>query len=274
MVSFVNIICVLHHPWMGVDLWEDVLSTWLLKGVFKKITEGSLPYWNLLLCYFSLEIDPSALRSNEQTLKNEVEARVDNFVQITVFWSPKTRVEAFVYSNAGKFYYSNSIKISLCTMSRILIRIKRLILPPMTYENRLIIKAYSLRVLSSISDSSFWLRRSLRIASLFLCATISSCSWYSCCARAFRSINFSSVASKTPKIGALESGSSAGMGRGLQRTYKHASHYITVQNDCKVLGPGDLTNSAWLCLPSSTIVEVWIETSVACARRSYTVKPR
>lgn len=161
-----------------------------------------------------------------------------------------------------------------CTMSRILIRIKRLILPPMTYEKRLIIKAYSLRVLSSISDSSFWLRRSLRIASLFLCATISSCSWYSCCARAFRSINFSSVASKTPKIGALESGSSAGMGRGLQRTYKHASHYITVQNDCKVLGPGDLTNSAWLCLPSSTIVEVWIETSVACARRSYTVKPR
>ena len=154
-------------------------------------------------------------------------------------------------------------------MSRILIRIKRLILPPMTYEKRPIIKAYSLRVLSSISDSSFWLRRSLRIASLFLCATISSCSWYSCCARAFRSINFSSVASKTPKIGALESGSSAGMGRGLQRTYKHASHYITVQNDCKVLGPGDLTNSAWLCLPSTTIVEVWIETSVACARRSY-----
>lgn len=200
MISFVNIIRVLHHPWMGVDLWEDVLSTWLLKGVFKKITEGPLPYWNLLLCYFSLEIDPSR---------------------------PKARVEAFVYRNAGKFYYSNSI--------RILIRIKRLMLPPMTYEKRLIIKAYSLRVLSSISDSSFWLRRSLRIASLFLCATISSCSWYSCCARAFRSINFSSVASKTPKIGALESGSSAGMGRGLQRTYKHASHYIMYKMTAKCL---------------------------------------
>lgn len=80
---------------------------------------------------------------------------MNNFVQITVFCSPKIRVEAFVYSNAGKFYYSNSVKISLCAMSRILIRIKRLILPPMTYENRLIIKAYSRRVLSSISDSSF-----------------------------------------------------------------------------------------------------------------------
>lgn len=79
---------------------------------------------------------------------------MNNFVQITVFCSPKTRVEALVYSNAGKFYYSNSVKISLCAMSRILIRIKRLILPPMTYENKLI-KAYSLRVLSSISDSSF-----------------------------------------------------------------------------------------------------------------------
>lgn len=77
---------------------------------------------------------------------------MNNFVQITVFCSPKIRVEAFVYSNAGKFYYSNSVKISLCAMSRILIRI---ILPPMTYEKRLIIKAYSLRVLSSISDSSF-----------------------------------------------------------------------------------------------------------------------
>ena len=80
---------------------------------------------------------------------------MDNFVQITVFCSPKTRVEAFVYRNAGKFYYSISVKISLCAMSRILIRINRLILPPMTYENRLINKAYSLRVLSSISDSSF-----------------------------------------------------------------------------------------------------------------------
>ena len=150
-------------------------------------------------------------------------------------------------------------------MSRILIRIKSLILPPMTYENRLIIKAYSLRVLSSISDSSFWLRRSLRIASLFLCATISSCSWYSCCARAFRSTNFSSVASKTPKIGALESGSSAGMGRGLQRTYKHASHYIMYKMTAKCLALVTSKNSAWLCLPSSTIVEVWIETSVACA---------
>ena len=203
--------------------------------------------------------------------KNEVEARVDNFVQITVFCSPKkTRVGAFVYGNAGKFYYSNSVKISLRAMFRILIRIKGLILPPLTYENTLIIKAHSLRVLSSISDSSFWLRRSLRIASLFLCATISSCSWYSCCARAFRSINFSSVASKTPKIGALESGSSAGMGRGLQRTYmyKHASHYIMYKITAKCLA---LVTSQTLhdCLPSSTIVEVWIETTVACARRSF-----
>ena len=81
---------------------------------------------------------------------------MDNFVQITVFCSPKkTRVGAFVYGNAGKFDYSNSVKISLRAMSRILIRIKGLILPPLTYENTLIIKAYSLRVLSSISDSSF-----------------------------------------------------------------------------------------------------------------------
>lgn len=235
MVSFVNIICVLHHPWMGFDLWEDVLSTWLLKGVFKKITEGSLPYWNLLLCYFSLEIDPSRTPLQWANIKKWGRGSRGQFRTNHCILSPKTRVEAFVYRNAGKFYYSNSVKISLCAMSRILIRIKRLILAPMTYENRIIIKAYSLRVLSSISDSSFWLRRSLRIASLFLCATISSCSWYSCCARAFRSINFSSVASETPKIGALESGSSAGMGRGLQRTYKHASHYIMYKMTAKCL---------------------------------------
>ena len=227
MVSFVNVICVLHHPWMGVDLWEDVLSTWLLKGVFKKITEGPLPYWNLLLCYFSLEIDPSGTPLQWANIKkwgrgSGGQFRTNHCILITEgsSWS-------LCLQECGKFYYSNSI--------RILIRIKRLILPPMTYENRLIIKAYSLRVLSSISDSSFWLRRSLRIASLFLCATISSCSWYSCCARAFRSINFSSVASKTPKIGALESGSSAGMGRGLQRTYKHASHYIMYKMTAKCL---------------------------------------
>lgn len=77
------------------------------------------------------------------------------------------------------------------------------------------IKAHSLRVLSSIADSSFWFRRSFRIASLFRWATISSWSWYSWWARAFRSISNPSVASWMPKIGALESGSSAGIGRGL-----------------------------------------------------------
>ena len=36
--------------------------------------------------------------------KNEVEARVDNFIQITVFCPPMPRLDAFVHRNAGKVY--------------------------------------------------------------------------------------------------------------------------------------------------------------------------
>ena len=37
---------------------------------------------------------------------------MDNFIQITVFCPPKPRVGAFVYRNAGKFYYGqNSRKL-------------------------------------------------------------------------------------------------------------------------------------------------------------------
>ena len=45
-----------------------------------------------------------AFPSSEQTLKNEVEARVDNFLQITVFCPPDPRLDAFLYRNAGKVY--------------------------------------------------------------------------------------------------------------------------------------------------------------------------
>ena len=45
-----------------------------------------------------------AFPSSEQTLKNEDEARVDNFIQITVFCPPDPRLDAFLYRNAGKVY--------------------------------------------------------------------------------------------------------------------------------------------------------------------------
>ena len=41
-----------------------------------------------------------AFCSSEQTQRNEVEARVDNFIQITVFCPPEARVGAFVHINA------------------------------------------------------------------------------------------------------------------------------------------------------------------------------
>ena len=36
--------------------------------------------------------------------RNENEDRVDNFIEITVFRPPESRVGAFVYRNAGKVY--------------------------------------------------------------------------------------------------------------------------------------------------------------------------
>ena len=36
--------------------------------------------------------------------KNEVEARVDNFIQITVFCLLEPQLDVFVYKNAGKVY--------------------------------------------------------------------------------------------------------------------------------------------------------------------------
>lgn len=46
-----------------------------------------------------------AFRSTEQTRKNEGEALVDYFIQITVFRPSDPRLDAFVYKNAGKVYY-------------------------------------------------------------------------------------------------------------------------------------------------------------------------
>ena len=45
-----------------------------------------------------------ALRSSDQTKRNGNEARVENFIQITVFCPPEPRVGAFGYRNAGKVY--------------------------------------------------------------------------------------------------------------------------------------------------------------------------
>ena len=48
----------------------------------------------------------AALHSGEQTQRNEDEALVDSFIQITVFCPPEPRVDAFVHMNAGKVYKS------------------------------------------------------------------------------------------------------------------------------------------------------------------------
>ena len=45
-----------------------------------------------------------ALSSCEQTQRNEVEAPVDNFIQITVFCRHKPRIDAFIYRNVEKVY--------------------------------------------------------------------------------------------------------------------------------------------------------------------------
>ena len=37
-------------------------------------------------------------------IKNEVEAQVDDFIQITVFCPPRSQLDVFVYRNAGKVY--------------------------------------------------------------------------------------------------------------------------------------------------------------------------
>ena len=46
----------------------------------------------------------SAFSSRKQTQRNEVEAHVDNFIQITVFCQHKPRVDAFMYRNTEKVY--------------------------------------------------------------------------------------------------------------------------------------------------------------------------
>ena len=48
-------------------------------------------------------IDLSRIMLQRANIKKDW-ARVDNFIQITVFCPPKPRVGAFVYRNAGKVY--------------------------------------------------------------------------------------------------------------------------------------------------------------------------
>ena len=52
--------------------------------------------------------------TSEQTQRNEVEVRVDTFIQITVCCPPKPRVGAFVYRNAGRSIANSSLKFMLC----------------------------------------------------------------------------------------------------------------------------------------------------------------
>ena len=52
-------------------------------------------------------IDLSRIAVQPANIKNEVETRVDNFLQITVFCPPEPRLDAFVYKNAGKVYTKN-----------------------------------------------------------------------------------------------------------------------------------------------------------------------
>ena len=88
-----------------------------------------------------VEIDHSGIPLQWANIKNEVEARVDNVIQIAIFCSPEPRLDAFANRNAGKVYegsntkttatnsrYTHPLKQAAETFSRIFL--VRVLVPP------------------------------------------------------------------------------------------------------------------------------------------------